>query len=157
MSSTATHISAHQFAEAIKDLPLGNLHLKAAEIRNSIAHLESSNQQLQPFAEDGDFDCKDAIEENEVVIKRMEERILLLKWEVEGRGFKWVEDEPEKEDGQSNGHEETRAMSRATSTITNTEPRPRPSGGSLGDEELARRLREQMEEDEDMDDDGVHL
>lgn len=150
MSSTATPISAPQFAEAIKDLPLGNLHFKAAEIRNSIAHLESSNQQLEPFAEDGDSDCKEAIRENVVVIQRMKERISLLKQEVEGRGFKWIEDEPEKDDVQMNGHPE--AVLAATSTRSETAP----NGGSLTDAELERRLREQMENDGGSDD-GVHL
>lgn len=157
MSSSATPITTQHFAEAIQDLPLGNLHFKAAEIRNSIAHLESSNQQLQPFAENGDSDCKQAIEENAVVIKRMEQRVLLLKREVEGRGFKWGEDEQGQDGMQTNGHEEARVTPRATSTATDTEPRTGPSGGSLRDEELARRLREQMEEDEGMDGDGVHL
>lgn len=152
MSSTATPISASQFAEAIKELPLANLHFKAAEIRNSVAHLESSNQQLKSFADDGDPDCKEAIEENTVVIKRQEERILLLKQEVEDRGFKWGEDELVKEDAETNGND----RSQSAPSAINPESRTRPSGGSLGDEELARRLREQMDEDEDMDD-GVHL
>jgi len=70
-----------------------------AEIRNSIAHLDYSNEQLKPFA-DGtepssngrpDQDCIDAIKENEIVITRMQERIRLLKAEVEGRGSSWLE------------------------------------------------------------------
>lgn len=82
MSSEAHPISPARFAEALKDLPLSTLHLKAAELRNSIAHLDYSNEQLQPFA-DGtetsvngvpDQDCVDAIRENEVVIARMQER-----------------------------------------------------------------------------------
>ncbi len=157
MSSLATPISSQRFTEAIQDLPSGNLHFKAAEIRNSIAHLESSNQQLQIFAEDGDSDCKEAIKENVVVIERMEERLLLLKREVEGRGFKWSEDQPEQDGIQTNGHEAARVAPRATSTTTDTGQGTRPSLGSLGDEELALRLREQMEEDEDMEDAGLHL
>lgn len=38
-----------------------------------------------------DQDCIDAIKENEIVIRRMEERISLLKAEVEGRGLSWTE------------------------------------------------------------------
>lgn len=99
MSSEATPIAPARFAEALKDLPLSTLHLKAAELRNSIAHLDYSNEQLRPFADgtepslDGhpDHDCIDAIKENEIVIARMQERIALLKAEVEGRGSSWLE------------------------------------------------------------------
>lgn len=141
MSSTTTPITPHQFAEAIKELPLANLHFKAAEIRNAISHLQSSNQQLKQYADDGDTDCKEAIEENVVVVRRMEERILLLKEEVEGRGFRWGEDEQERRAAESRRIEHS----------------ARPGGGTLGDEELARRLAERMEDDGDEDNDGVHL
>lgn len=97
MSDEATPISPARFALALKDLPLSTLYLKAAELRNSIAHLDYSNEQLKPFA-DGtegyngpDQDCVDAIKENEVVIARMLERIALLKEEVESRGSSWLE------------------------------------------------------------------
>jgi hypothetical protein len=99
MSNEATPISPARFAAALKDLPLSTLHLKAMEIRNSIAHLDYSNEQLKPFA-DGtepsanghpDQDCIEAIKENEIVIARMQERIALLKAEVEGRGSSWLE------------------------------------------------------------------
>ena len=99
MSSSSQPIPPHRFAEAIKELPLSNLHSKAAEIRNSIIHLEASNQQLEPYADDGDTDCAEAIQENVSVIQRMEERIRLLKVEVEARGFKWGEDEENADDG----------------------------------------------------------
>ena len=92
MSATATPIPPGRFAAALRDLPLSSLHAKAAELRNSIAHLLSSNEELKPFAEAGDKDCAEAIKENEEVIQRMEERILLLRIEVEGRGMKWVEE-----------------------------------------------------------------
>ena len=86
-------ISAPQFALAIADLPLSTLSLKALEIRNSIAHLDYSNEQLLPFTQTTppDTDCVDAIKENEIVIARMLERIELLKKEVEGRGVRWEE------------------------------------------------------------------
>ena len=91
MSATATPIPPARFAAALRDLPLSSLHAKAAELRNSIAHLLSSNKELKPFAETGDKDCAEAITENEEVIRRMEERISLLRIEVEERGMKWVE------------------------------------------------------------------
>ena len=86
-------ITPSQFAHALTSLPLSSLALKAAEIRNSIAHLDYSNEQLLPFtqSEPPDADCVDAIKENEVVISRMLERIKLLKTEVEGRGVRWEE------------------------------------------------------------------
>lgn len=157
MSSDATPITPERFAEAIKELPLANLHFKAAEIRNSIAHLVSSNQQLQPFADEGDSDCAGAIQENLLVVQRMKERILLLKGEVEGRGSKWAEEAPRPEIVESNGHasvEEVRVASQSIQGVSST----RPSGGRRGDEELAQRLREQMEEvDDNQAHDGVHL
>ncbi|QYT01095.1 hypothetical protein H0G86_008146 [Trichoderma simmonsii] len=102
MSADTTPISPARFASAIKDLSLGMLHLKVLEIRNSIAHLQYSNDQLKPFA-DGesaalgesaaapDQDCIDAIKENEVVIDRMAERLAIIRAEVEGRGVSWTE------------------------------------------------------------------
>ena len=113
MSSQSIPITAARFAEAIQDLPLSTLHLTVLELRNSIAHLDYSNEQLRPFAEgrervlnpsnpssssadsttpcEPDQDCLDAIMENESVISRMTERIMLIKAEVEGRGQSWEE------------------------------------------------------------------
>jgi hypothetical protein len=98
MSSQTLPISPAAFAAALSSLPLSTLHLKAAELRNSIAHLDYSNEQLRPFA-DGtepglsapDRDCVEAIRENEKVVERMVERLGLLKQEVEGRGGLWGE------------------------------------------------------------------
>ncbi|KAL8387840.1 hypothetical protein RB595_009637 [Gaeumannomyces hyphopodioides] len=114
MSSEALPISPARFAEAIKDLPLASLHLKVLELRNSIAHLDYSNEQLRPFAEGAaaafgqdpaqpphpDRDCADAIAENEAVIARMAERVRLVRTEVERRGCSWAEFEapPAKEE-----------------------------------------------------------
>lgn len=82
------------------------LHLKVLEIRNSIAHLQYSNDQLKPFAEgtsvalggestsssaEPDQDCIDAIKENEFVIDRMAERLAIVRVEVEDRGISWTE------------------------------------------------------------------
>ncbi|KAK3900305.1 hypothetical protein C8A05DRAFT_45833 [Staphylotrichum tortipilum] len=51
MSADALPISPTAFALALPDLPLSALHLKVLELRNSIAHLDYSNEQLRPFAE----------------------------------------------------------------------------------------------------------
>ncbi|EAQ92589.1 hypothetical protein CHGG_00824 [Chaetomium globosum CBS 148.51] len=120
MSSEALPISPTRFAAALTDLPLSTLHLKVLELRNSIAHLDYSNEQLRPFAEgtatatatststtttappqqapssttataEPDADCADAIRENEGVIARMQERIALVRAEVERRGLGWAE------------------------------------------------------------------
>lgn len=168
MSSGSTPIHPHRFAEAIQDLPLSNLHLKAVELRNSIEHLHSSNQQLQSFATQGDHDCAEAIKENVEVMERMEERIILLKVEVERRGYSWSE-EPRSVNGavsqdmtvDVNGIEaERRRTHRNTSrgAIDGSESTRHHDGG-LGDDELRRRLiREQLDEvGDDQDGDGLHL
>ena len=161
MSSAAPPITPARFAAALPDLPLSSLHAKAAELRNSIAHLEASNDQLQPFAGEGDRDCAEAIRENREVMGRMKERIELLRVEVVRRGYLWTEDggvvngeEKDDEDvemihriGEVNGDNSARVGSQA---------RVVAAGGRLNDEELARRLRERMEEDAG-DNDGVHL
>lgn len=98
MSAEATPITARAFAAAIEELPLSTLHLKAAELRNSLAHLEHSNAQLEPFArpppgssEQADDVCVEAIEENIAVMARYKERLGLLKREAEKRGLDWEE------------------------------------------------------------------
>ncbi|KAH8170247.1 hypothetical protein LIA77_10791 [Sarocladium implicatum] len=109
MSADTRPISPSRFASALKELSLPMLHLKVLEIRNSIAHLQYSNDQLRPFAEGTavaspssttspsveaaapDQDCVDAIAENLTVIDRMAERIALVRAEVEERGLSWTE------------------------------------------------------------------
>ncbi|KAF7951751.1 hypothetical protein EAE96_007050 [Botrytis aclada] len=142
MSADALPISPAAFAEALKDLPMSTLHLKAAELRNSIAHLDYSNEELKPFAEgiapecvDGkaDEDCIDAIRENEIVIARMETRISLLRTEIEARGGVWgeyeagAEPKPEEDisspavattNGTSAANEESRSNPWADGTFT---------------------------------------
>jgi len=96
-SADTTPITPARFASALKSLSVEMLHLKVLEIRNSIAHLQYSNDQLKPFAEpeaqgeQADQDCVEAIRENEVVIDRMAERIALVRMEVEERGVSWAE------------------------------------------------------------------
>jgi hypothetical protein len=96
MSSDALPITPAAFAAALEALPLSTLHLKAAELRNSLAHLEYSNAQLEPFArpppgQEPDLVCAEAIEENVVVMAHMRERLGLLQQEAEKRGVGWGE------------------------------------------------------------------
>lgn len=180
MSNDSLPISPERFAEALKDLPISTLHLKAAELRNSIAHLDYSNEQLKPFAEgvEPDQDCVDAITENEVVIKRMLERIELLRKEVEDRGASWREFESKEEiegeappvngerngaEEQGQGHEAWRDGTFQTGRIVNGEVRlngesgtvQSENGGRLDDEALRRALAERLLEDDD--EGGMHL
>lgn len=137
MSSEARPISPSHFAAALVDLPVENLYTKAAEIRNSIAHLEKSNRELEEYSQSvgGDADCVAAAQENEQVIQRMNRRIDLIKTEAERRGQKWHGD------GAMNG--ETAGEVAA--------------GGRLSDEEPARQGEGRTTEEEDAEDDGVHL
>ncbi|KAI9710914.1 MAG: hypothetical protein M1820_002349 [Bogoriella megaspora] len=177
MSATSNPIPPERFALAISDLPLSSLHAKAAEIRNSIAHLSYSNEQLQPFADDGDADCADAIRENEQVVQRMEERIQLLRAEVEGRGMRWAEGEVEDtekiegmRDGEGrlanglNGHangdgeamegvEENGAGAGGREEAQQQHAQSREQ--RLTDDELRRRLIERLGDPDE--DEGVHL
>ncbi len=214
-------ITPARFAAALQDLPLSSLALKVAELRNSIAHLDYSNEQLKPFAhpatpgEEGDPDCAEAIVENEDVIARMNERIALVKDEVERRGASWREvgfmlSAPGQTEGKINGTgaggehvamangvagEEAQGGGTAvdghgsargpevdeaagvgrhsawtdgtfqTGTISggamtmdqNAGLAQRRQGGTLGDEELRRRLEERMRGDGHDEDGGMHL
>ncbi|KAF3358200.1 Protein piccolo [Verticillium dahliae VDG1] len=69
-------ISPARFAAALPPLSLPTLHLKVLEIRNSIAHLRTSNIELLPHALGTepaggapDPDCADAIRENEAAVE----------------------------------------------------------------------------------------
>ena len=147
MSADTTPISPARFASAIKDLSLSMLHLKVLEIRNSIAHLQYSNDQLAPFAQGTsvalgttttnttetssssnnnntssantvpDQDCIDAIKENEAVIDRMAERIAIIRAEVEERGFSWTEFQSQDEVREAN-HATAEATNPATTIAT---------------------------------------
>ena len=148
MSADTNPIDPARFALALESLPLDSLHAKAAEIRNSIGHLKSSNEQMLPFADQGDQDCKEAMFENLTVIGRMNERIALLRAEVEKRGFRWSEGEVEDAEAAKQNGVLTGAEERA---VNGTNP---AVNGRLTDEELRRRLEEQMADDEE---EGVHL
>ena len=220
MSADALPISPTRFAEALQDLPVSALHLKVLELRNSIAHLDYSNEQLRPYAEgtatalssnpqqqpepetapergEPDADCLDAIRENEEVIERMQERIRLVRAEVERRGLSWREfseagedktageDEAAEEgggeglvngagsDGNSAGggggarHSAWTDGTFQTGVIRdgqvymNGPAAGQAPGGSLSDEELRRRVEEQLRalggEDEEDGEAGLHL
>lgn len=162
MSAESQPISTERFALAIQDLPAENIYSKAQEIANSIAHLERSNKQLQEYVdsiradtslpestrEEGDKDCSEAIQENQVVIERQQERIELLKREVERRGGRWHEADS---NGRVNGNPEEIATNGTGPAVGN------PTGGRLTDEELRRQVLEQMGDQEVDDDDGIHL
>ncbi|KAI4101914.1 MAG: hypothetical protein LQ339_004804 [Xanthoria mediterranea] len=154
MSASAVPISQDRFAEAIADLPIGNLHAKASELRNSIAHLLHSNEQLQRFADDGDRDCADAIKENRQVMTNMIVRIDLLRREVENRGLPWGADEPASVNGNPEG--QTDQDSTPMEGEISSSQRSHPDHQFRTDADLAQRLREQMDEDTQADD-GVHL
>lgn len=137
MSSEARPIPPTQFASALEDLPVENLYAKVLEIRNSIAHLERSNKELEEYSDSvgGDTDCTAAARENEEVIARMNERIELIKKEVERRGQKW-------HGGEVNGE---------------TDGEVAAVGGRLNDEELRRQMEARMAEEEEDGEEGVHL
>ncbi|KAK2036000.1 hypothetical protein LZ31DRAFT_561435 [Colletotrichum somersetense] len=138
MSSADTSpISPTRFAEALRELSLPTLHLKALEIRNSVLHLRYSNAQLRPYAEGAattldaadasagrpDPDCVEAIRENDVVIERMEERLRIIRDEVEGRGHSWNEFRSKEEvesDQRANGGLNGTAAQETTTTTTTT-------------------------------------
>lgn len=155
MSSGAAPISPTRFAAALEGLPLENLHAKAAELRNSISHLKSSNEQMLPFADEGDDDCREAMFENLGVINRMNERIELLKAEVERRGMPWGQD-GEIEDGQEKGKINGVVNGEGEAIVASRAEGVTERSGRLTDEELRRRLEEQMDGDGDGGD-GVHL
>jgi hypothetical protein len=132
--------------------------------------LQRSNADLAEFPDD--VDCKQAVAENKEVIGRMEERVLMLKQEVEGRGLRWVEGDDFKEGmlepGESapvvNGTNGTRtgvngaSAASAGQSATSTQSAPAPSG-LLDDEQLRRLLAERMGAPDAGDDEeeGVHL
>jgi len=100
MSSEAHPITPEAFAEAIKSLPLSSLYAKVSELRNSIAHLTRSNEELRTYireSEEGpdssdNKELENYVVENEVVMQAMAQRIGLLKVEVENRGQQWLEE-----------------------------------------------------------------
>ncbi|KAJ5587899.1 uncharacterized protein N7459_003664 [Penicillium hispanicum] len=120
MSVERLSINRAAFAEAIQELPLSAVYGKVAELRNSVSHLHRSNDELRQFilqstgsqdAEEENKELEGYIAENEGVITSMNERLSLLKMELENRGQPWVETEQEndKENEEQNTSTETTA------------------------------------------------
>ncbi|KAG9600141.1 hypothetical protein KCU84_g5262, partial [Aureobasidium melanogenum] len=151
MSHEALPIDRVRFAEALESLPLDALHSKVAELRNNMNHLRYSNEQMVPFADDGDQDCKDAMYENLVVISRMNERIELLRAEVEKRGMRWSEAEVE-------DRQVSERMVNGDSASTTT-TQSQPQSGRLTDEQLRAQLEARLAQDtqDDQEEEGLHL
>jgi hypothetical protein len=110
MSAQARPISPTRFASALRDLTLPSLYNKVSELRNQLAHLDYSNQEMRAFAEgtapgltEPDKECITAIQENEVVIQRILQRLALLRSEIERRGNAWVDVQAEEEGRLANG------------------------------------------------------
>ncbi|KAI0847542.1 hypothetical protein F5Y00DRAFT_241069 [Daldinia vernicosa] len=192
MSSETQPINPARFAEALKDLSAENLALKVLELRNSIAHLDYSNAELKPYAEgraptldqqggqgdtaQPDQDCIDAIIENEAVIARMQERIELIRTEVESRGLSWRELQGKIDDDDATPAA-TDSSNAETDNLTNGVNGHGPTGetqhpawrdgtfqtgtlSQLGDEEreLLRQLQSRMPPEDDEDPEGgMHL
>ena len=164
MSSNAIPISPARFAAALTDLPLSSLYAKAAELDNSISHLQKSNTQLLPFAQDGDSDCRQALEENQEVIERMEDRIHLLKLEVQKRGQVWHELRADVKNGQA---DEDMGMSGGPRVNGNLSAQERGNDGLNGNVGAPERsietggfsisMRRDRQDDEDEEDNGIHL
>ncbi|KKY17793.1 hypothetical protein UCRPC4_g05426 [Phaeomoniella chlamydospora] len=174
MSADALPISPAQFATALETLPLGNLYAKALELRNSLLHLQRSNEELRVFSQEagGDRDCEEAIMENEEVMDRMRERIGIIRDEVEKRGASWHELEQASsmnmdEAAQANGHQNEDVVNdreEPSGRTNGAEVVPQPqlgtvnrSGGRLTDEQLRGQLRAQLGDEDEEDEDGVHL
>ncbi|KAI5274213.1 hypothetical protein E4T47_02682 [Aureobasidium subglaciale] len=153
MSHEALPIDRVRFAEALESLPIDALHSKVAELRNNMDHLRFSNEQMVPFAEDGDQDCKDAMYENLIVINRMNERIEMIRAEVEKRGMRWSEAEVEDRqtsEAMVNGY---------TTTNTSQTQSSQAQSGRLTDEQLRAQLEARLAQDtqDDQEEEGLHL
>ncbi|KAI9670708.1 MAG: hypothetical protein M1831_005928 [Alyxoria varia] len=92
MSAQSRPVTDERFSDALGPLPTETLYDTAASIKNSLVHLNSSIDQLQPYVRDGDETCKQAVEENLGVIRRMTTRLSLLEQELEKRGMPWMEE-----------------------------------------------------------------
>jgi len=129
---------------------------------------------MLPFADEGDQDCKEAMFENLGVIGRMNERVGLIKTEVEKRGMPWPSEEREADTGAASSGEAGEAIVAARADMVNgngemvngtvgsapagTTSRQQQSG-RLTDEELRRQVEAQLgtQMAEDDNGDGVHL
>lgn len=160
-------ITPARFRLALRDLPPDALQTKAAELLNTLHHLQVSNAEMKPFADDGDSDCKEAMDENVGVMARVRERLGSVREEVEGRGMTWGWGDLSDEGGdgangdgvehangvdtpvdvqQANGieHDATVDHSSVIPTTGSSTSQPRVQSGSLTDAELERRLMERL-------------
>ncbi|KAK6530549.1 hypothetical protein TWF281_007392 [Arthrobotrys megalospora] len=84
MSASAAPIPLDQFAQALLDLEIPQLHQESARLQNSLYHLERSNTTLAEYPDDED--CKDAIRYNQGVIEQQKQRIDIIRLELVRRG-----------------------------------------------------------------------
>ncbi|KAL1990653.1 hypothetical protein VTN49DRAFT_6492 [Thermomyces lanuginosus] len=170
MSAQSQPITPEAFAAAIKELSLPSIYAKVAELRNSIAHLTRSNDELRTYIRESGEDPESEenrelaayIVENEGVMQAMAERIGLCKMEVEARGLVWreeiLQDSPRDSTGEgvTNGvggdeeEEEDRVVNGVSERSTPVMNGVRDSGGD------SRRGREQRSE-EASEEEGIHL
>ncbi|CAG8885808.1 unnamed protein product [Penicillium egyptiacum] len=133
MSTESLPITTGAFAEAIKELPMAVLYSKVSELTNSIAHLHRSNAELRAFlteSNDSEEDKKELegyITENEGVAVSMNERILLVKTEVENRGQPWIELDELKIDNEQGASTDV-PVTNGTETETGTDARAGAEG-----------------------------
>ncbi|EPS35349.1 hypothetical protein H072_11296 [Dactylellina haptotyla CBS 200.50] len=85
MSASAVPIPLEQFAQALLELEIAQLHLESSRLQNSLYHLERSNATLEEYPDDED--CKDAIRYNQGVIDQQKQRIELIRLELGRRGI----------------------------------------------------------------------
>ena len=89
MSAESAPISAEEFRQAVGQLPGNALEAELARQENIKSHLTRSNAELKAFIgkEGGEMDreCRQAIEENEVVIGRIKERQDMVETEMSHR------------------------------------------------------------------------
>ncbi|KAI9039503.1 uncharacterized protein KD926_009377 [Aspergillus affinis] len=149
MSAESIPITPSMFAEAIQELSLSILYAKVSELRNSIAHLQRSNAELETFVlESCDTteekrELESYITENKGVMTSMTERIALLKAEVERRGQQWIETEEKRSETSGNGPTVVNGANGASATTT------QPDSSTAGDRQNETRP--------DQDQEGVYL
>ncbi|KAE8354458.1 hypothetical protein BDV28DRAFT_130980 [Aspergillus coremiiformis] len=157
MSAESLPISLDAFAEAIKELPLSSVYIKASELSNSIVHLRRSNEELSVFINescDTDSEKRELemyVAENEEVMRSMNERILRLKSEIEGRGQQWIEMEDTTTDTKP---DEVQGSSSITTPATNGTIREQENGAQ---QELSTTRTVDTQNDQEQDHDGVYL
>ncbi|RHZ66177.1 hypothetical protein CDV55_106964 [Aspergillus turcosus] len=148
MPEESQPITLEAFAEAIKELPLSAVYAKVSEIRNSIAHLRRSNSELRAFidesceSESDKRELEGYIAENEGVITTMNERLGLLKTEIENRGELWIEEEGAA-DTKVDGDQASASLSSQPVNGTVRDERPRAHLDATGRPEDAQTNEEE--------------